>query len=214
MKPTALATVLLCGLLAAGAADAKKLYKWTDKDGKVHYSDQLPPEAVEQARQEFNKDGQQVKAVERALTPEEKAAADAAKAEAEAARKAAEEAEKFDRMLLMSYPTEADIERSYTERLEVNSRNIDTARSSLASQEKSLNALLAHAADLERAGKPVDDKLKASIAKAREQTTAQEAFLARREAERGEIQTEYDATLGRYRELIARQQAEKASDTP
>jgi glutaredoxin len=29
--------------LAAGSAAAGNLYKWTDKDGNVHYTDQLPP---------------------------------------------------------------------------------------------------------------------------------------------------------------------------
>ncbi len=56
---TALAGALAL-LLAAGVAaqekkpEGPKLYRWVDKQGKVHYDDALPPEAVNQARREYS----------------------------------------------------------------------------------------------------------------------------------------------------------------
>jgi len=46
--------IVLVLALAAGPAAAGKLYKWTDKDGKVHYTDQPPPsEAKASERKQF-----------------------------------------------------------------------------------------------------------------------------------------------------------------
>jgi glutaredoxin len=46
MKLILLGAALLCG---AGAALAGQLYKWTDADGKVHYTDQPPPKEARNA---------------------------------------------------------------------------------------------------------------------------------------------------------------------
>src|SRR5690348_14129068 len=85
-----LSLAILAVVLASAVAHAeevkKKLYRWVDKDGKVHFDDALPPEAVNQARQEFSsKTGTQTGAVDRALTPEELAQKEAADKAAAAA---------------------------------------------------------------------------------------------------------------------------------
>src|SRR5688572_13272381 len=91
-----LSLAVIAALLAAGPADAqkrapaKKLYRWIDKDGKVQFSDSLPPEAIDQARTELNNAGRVVADVDRAMTAEERAAAEQAAREA-AERAAAEE---------------------------------------------------------------------------------------------------------------------------
>jgi glutaredoxin len=55
MKNWLLALVLSCGLLVLAAAEADKLYKWTDADGNVHYTDHAPTpdEARTQERKQF-----------------------------------------------------------------------------------------------------------------------------------------------------------------
>ncbi|WP_225444395.1 DUF4124 domain-containing protein [Pseudomarimonas arenosa] len=40
-----LMAVGLAGCLALSAADAGEIYKWTDEQGRTHYSDQPPPES-------------------------------------------------------------------------------------------------------------------------------------------------------------------------
>jgi glutaredoxin len=49
------ALVMSCGLLAVASAQADKLYKWTDADGNVHYTDHAPTpaEAKTQERKAF-----------------------------------------------------------------------------------------------------------------------------------------------------------------
>lgn len=207
MKPIAtlslIATLLAVALMALSfdATAQRKLYRWTDKDGNVHYTDQLPPEAAQDKREELNRQGITVRTTERARTPEEQAEWEAEQARLEAERIAAEEAAKMDAVLIGSYPTEADLQRAYNERFDLLEQSLESARVGIRSQEKSLAELLAHAADLERDGQKVPPAITDSIARTRDQVNDQRSYLERRENERAALQTEYDQLLARYREL-------------
>jgi hypothetical protein len=207
MRPYLPLLVCAIGLAVASApvaaAGSKKLYRWTDEKGEVHYTDQLPPEAAEAARDQLNESGMAVERTERALTPEERAAEQAEQARLAEEKRLAEERAKMDAVLLASYPSEADLARSYKERFDLLERTVESAKVGITSQERSLDDLLQHAAGLERSGKPVPDAVAKSIATARRQVSQQTSVLTRREAERIALQAEYDAVLARYRELAA-----------
>ncbi len=206
-----LSLALLIALVACGSAEAQKLYRWTDKDGKVHYSDHVPPEAVENARDELNKSGMKVGGVDRALTAEELAAdKQRRKTEAELQAAAAEQ-EKLDSILLGSFGSIAELERSFAERFDLLDQSLESARIGIVSQEKSLADLLAHAAGLERQGKPVPANINSSIEMAKTQVTQQREYLAKREAEKVSLQTEFETTKTRYARLSAEREAAAAA---
>jgi hypothetical protein len=196
-----LLAVAIAGLFGSLDADAQKLYRWVDQDGVVRYSDQVPPEAVNEERQTLDRRGMTVDRVDRAMTPEERAARDLELAEQARLAKNEEEQRKLDAILLGSYQSEADLERTFKERFALAEQSVEAAQVGIASQEKSLADFLAHAADLERNGKPINDKLKQSIDTTRKQVTQQRAQLAKRQAEQAALQREYFLTLERYRGL-------------
>jgi len=200
MRKLALCLIpLLC--LVCDAALAQKLYRWVDKEGKVHYTDTLPPEAMQSARDELNSHGMTVNRVDRALTEEErKLKAEQAQQEADAAARQAEQ-DKMDAVLTSSYATEADLERAYKERFDLLDQSVEAAKVGITSQEKSLTDLLAHAARLEREGKPVPATVNSSISAARNQVAEQRSYMEMREAERANLQAEYEAVRTRYRKL-------------
>lgn len=202
--------LLTISLAVPFAADAQKLYRWTDKDGKVHYSDHVPPEAIDQARDEINKQGIKVGEVPRALTEEEKAAAQEQARLAEERAKAEAERANRDNILLSSYGSLAELERAYAERFDLIEQSLESARIGVQSQEKSLSELLAHAAGLERQGKPVPETVKSSINLAKTQVGQQRDYLAKREAEKVALQHEYEQTKTHYLELKDRQGAAPA----
>lgn len=204
------AAVLSVFLLSATSVEAQKLYRWVDKDGKVHYSDQIPPEAVGQAREELNQAGRTVDRVERARSAEEIAAAKAAEQLAAQQRKAQEEQAKMDAVLLTSYGSVDELKRAYDERFTLVEQTIESAKVGLRSQEKSLAELLAHAAELEQQNKPVPDTIKASLEVARKQTEQQRSFLAKREQDKVDLQSEYTEIVERYNALQAKTDAEAA----
>lgn len=207
MKPINALPLLAAALafvLASLTFDAhaqRKLYRWTDKDGKVHYTDQLPADAAKDKQEELNDQGMAVRTTDRARTPEEQAAWEAEQARLEEERKIAEEKAKMDSVLTSSYPTEADLARAYKERFDLLEQSLESARVGIRSQEKSLAELLAHAADLERNGKPVPPGITDTIARTRGQVNEQRAYLERRENEHKALETEYERLLERYREL-------------
>jgi len=63
-----LATWLTLGVQSAVAAG---MYKWTDDKGAVHYSDQMPADAVNKGTTVFDKQGRPVKKIDAAPTPEQ-----------------------------------------------------------------------------------------------------------------------------------------------
>lgn len=204
INPLPLFVATLAFVLASISFDAeaqRKLYRWTDQDGKVHYTDQLPAEAAKDKQEELNKQGVTVRTTERARTAEEQAAWDAEQAKLEEERKIAEEKAKMDAVLTGSYPTEADLARAYRERFDLLEQSLESARVGIRSQEKSLAELLAHAADLERNGQKVPAAITDSIARTRGQVNDQRTYLERRESEHKALEAEYQKLLARYREL-------------
>src|ERR1700690_377991 len=90
-------------LIAAGASSAadtgeRKLYKWVDNQGQVHYGDHVPDEYATQERHVFNKQGVEVEKLEAQKTPEQMAAE-------EQKKNAAEESRKRDHNRLSTYPS-------------------------------------------------------------------------------------------------------------
>jgi hypothetical protein len=196
----------ICALLThdVDAQGGKKLFRWTDESGKVHYTDQLPPEAAKNARDRLNDKGRAVESVDRAMTAEERAAFEIERARLAEEGRRAEEQAKMDSVLVGSYPTEEDLSRAFKERFELIDRSIESAQVGITSQEKSLTDLLEHAARLERDGKPVPDGVVKSIQNTRHQSMDQRKILEKRQSERGALQQEYDTTLERYRQLSQR----------
>lgn len=204
--PLTLAIVLLIAVPIAllQSAAAPKLYHWVSADGKDHYSDVLPPEALAQARQEINgNNGATIKQVERAQTPEEHAAA-IAKAAADAqAAEAAEKNKEGDQALLTSYPTENDLQRAYDQRVALQTETLKSIRVGMESQQQSLSSLLIDASNHELAGKPVPPKLASSITTTRNQVIAQQESLTLHEAQSMSLRQENAAMIAHYRSLRA-----------
>ena len=126
-------------LLAAAPVAPAKTYKWVDENGKVHYSDRVPPEQAKRAREELSSQGVSVKKVEAAKTPEEIAVAKAA-AEAEAlAKRKAEEERRANLALVNSYATESDLIRNYEQNLELIEQQIITTTADIDVRQKNLD---------------------------------------------------------------------------
>lgn len=193
---------VLAGALVAPEADAQKLYRWVDEDGKVHYSQSLPPEAVDRARRELSaRSGMTTGQVERALTDEERAEAAAEAAIMDASRKLAEERAQRDQVLTGSYSSESDLQRAYDERFSLVDETLKATRIGIDSQRQTLASLLASAADRELGGQAVDARTRESIRKTYADLSSQQTLMQRREAEQAALRAEFDETLARYREL-------------
>ena len=193
----------------AQSSSKPKLYKWTDQEGNVHYSDQIPPEAKEYARERVNDQGVAVERIERALTPEELAAQKAAADKAIADAKHAEEMRKADEALMNSYASEEDLTRAYSQRLDLLSQTIDARQMEIAAREQSLTSLVTQAAEMERGGRPVSDAIKQMIASERTEIDRQKQFLLKKESEKLTAKKDYDRDMAAYKSALARANRDK-----
>lgn len=221
MIRTSLSLALLACLSVAGIAAAQdkdqgpKLYRWVDKDGKIHYDQALPPEAVNQARREFNaKTGTATGSVDRALTDEERAAlAAAAKAAAEAAALAGEQ-KRLEDIMMASYETELDMRRAYGERIALLKLTLESTDISIKSLGENLASILSAASDTELENRRVLEDRNAAIRELHAEKMKQQSLQANRRADLAALNAEFARMLSRYRELRAAKEAPAANATP
>ena len=203
---TALAGALALLLTAAVAAQEKpqgpKLYRWVDKQGKVHYDDALPPEAVNQARREYNtRTGSTLGSVDRALTDEERAALAVQAAAAAEAAAAANERKRQEDIMMASYETELDMRRAYGERIGLLSTTIESTDISIRNLGDNLQTILGQASDTELDNRRVLDDRKKVILDLHAEKVKQEALQQTRRTDLQALNAEFARMLLRYREL-------------
>lgn len=200
-----LAIAIITGLLAGGlnAQEKKKFYRWVDKNGKVQISDQLPPEAVNQARTEINTKGSSTISgtVDRALTAEERAAqALQATTDAEA-KKISDQQKRVEDAMLINYATEDDLRRTYKERIELLQQTIESTDISIKSIRGSLTGMLAQAGESELAKRPVDSVRSKQIQEMHHELIKQQAVQLSSHGDVKTMEAEFSVVLARYREL-------------
>jgi len=203
------AVVLALSAMAQAHAKAgdpgarKKLYCW-NQNGQRICSDTLPSEAVNQARDEINaSNGMVSAAVDRQLTADERAAAAAAAAQAQADLAAEETRKRTDQAMLLSFHTEEELMRVFSDRTALIDNNVQTARYNVDSLRAGLVSLLRDAGDRELAGGVVPDKLAKDIQARHRELLWQQHLQASFERQRRELDGEIEQILQRYRAMKA-----------
>ena len=130
---TSIKLTALILILASASADAS-LFRWVDENGKVHFSDKVPPSIAQKGHTSLNKNGVESEVVSSAeelkRQHEEHKQTKVAESEKTASMLAEEEQRKKDEMLLATYASRGDLIRSYTSKISLidQSVEISTAR--------------------------------------------------------------------------------------
>lgn len=202
--------ILLAGcVLAAIACDpaaAQKIYKCKNEKGEVFYSQAYDPKLCGGGGAQLNADGIAVREIERRKTPEELAAEKEAAARLAEDQRIAAERKRQDDILMQSYPSEEDLRVGHEQELRAIDGSIKTQEMSASSYEKTLDQLLAQAAESERAGSAVPKPLADRIDKVRADLDLQRKAIERTQAERAATVAAFETKLARWRELKARQE--------
>ena len=101
--------LLLCAAALAGPAAAQKLYKYTDANGKVVYTDKMPVDSAGKPNEQLNRQGTVTKRNEGAMTPEQLAAKEADRKRKLDEDMASKEEKRKNAALLNTYSSEQDI---------------------------------------------------------------------------------------------------------
>jgi chromosome segregation ATPase len=199
-----LITILVLIVPTLPAAETKQKYQcWTNEDGVTECGNYVPPEYSQGGFKVFNDKGLEVKAVDRAPTPEELAQLEQQKEEE---RQRQEQAKK-DRALLALFSTERDIEMARTAMLNTIDGQINGTETVLAGYKANL-------ADLEKSYEKSQDNpsvsasqlqtIQTNIDNAKRRIKDTEETLQKRRTERQKVQEEYDIYTQRFRDIMKR----------
>ena len=186
--------------------DSTRLYRWTDKNGVVHYGDSIPPEYANIDRNVLNDQGVRVGFEEGEITAEERAVIDARQAAEEQQRLAAAEVARRDRMLLETYLTVSDIEDLRDRRLELLESQIKVTELYLTNLRKRLVGLQEEASAFKPyTTKPdapqIPENLQLDISRTAASINVYEQTLARTRTDQQRLRASFDNDIARFREL-------------
>lgn len=194
--------VLAASLLSVDQeVHAKKLYRWVDENGRVYFSDQVPPEQVQHKRETLNQNAKVVDVVDQAKTAEELVQQKRLQALRLEQEKIIAKQAANDKVLLATYRTQEDIERAQANKmalLDSEKKAIEGSRQRLQQQ---LQQQQLNAANLERNAQKVPDKLLADIAASKQQLALNEQELARHMQARQVAEEAFEADIARFRIL-------------
>lgn len=200
---------LLAGIVLFAVANGAHagLYKWTDEHGIVHYSDRLPPDAVNRASSQLNREGITIRKIGQAPTAAEQQARQAQEAQTRELDRERMLAARRDRALLDSYTNEHDIDLAKSRALATIEGQIASARSYVAQIVVRRDQL--EAQQVGRPGKAVPPSSARELASIDRELGRQADFIAAKQKEAAAVTSRYDADKRRFLEL-----KRSASDAP
>ena len=207
-------TTLLCVSLwlSMSSPQAGRLYKWVDETGQIRYGDRVPPQYAKQSNETLNKQGVVIDRKARAKTEEEIAEERRMAAiQAEQERKRQEQAHK-DRILLDTFTNEDEMILTRDGKIEAIEAVIRVTKSRTEKIKQRLTQEKRRAANLERAGKAVPQKLQQSIRESRRQIRYNSDYVANRRKAQQEIREKFEHDIIRFRKLKMAELAEAESE--
>ncbi|MBS0569381.1 MAG: DUF4124 domain-containing protein [Proteobacteria bacterium] len=203
----AICLLALASVPATAAGGMQDRYRWKDAQGVVHFDDVLSDAAIKAGYAIVNANGMTIRRVPPPKTDEQLKADAIADARKAAEQKLAAEQARDDAQMLAAYPDEQELVEAQQAQLAMIDQYVESTRISLHSQEKSLSDMLAHAADLERTGKPIPIALSKQIEALRSNIENQKNYIAAKQQEKIDSAAKFATELAHYRALKAKSAA-------
>lgn len=196
LLPALLVGVVLFAIATSAHAT---LYKWVDQHGLVHYSDRLPPDAVNRASTQLNREGIAVRKTGQAPTAAELQARQAAEKQKRELDRERMLAERRDRALLDSYTNESDIDLAKTRALATIEGQITSAQAYIAQIAKRRGDLQAKQASYAPGSVPAS--IRSEVASIDADLARQAEFVVGKQKEAAAVAARYDADKRRFHDL-------------
>ena len=192
---------LLSLLTYSPGAMAGSIKCWTTDEGIRECGNSVPPEYSQQRIDIMNERGIKVEVKEAAKTKEQlEEEARLAKLKQEELQRQ-EEAHLQDTILLNTFTTERDLKISYDDKIEAVEGLIEITTSSSRTLQQNLQAVKKKAANYERAGEAMPEKVIDEINNLQRQIKDNEDFINKKQDEVKALNLKYEADLKRFREL-------------
>ena len=193
----------LSSALVFPAAQAGKLYKWVDENGQIRYGDRIPPQYARKSNETLNQQGITVNRQAAAKTPEQIAEEQRLEEARIAAERLQQEQDRSDQILLDTFTNEDEMVLTRDGKIEAIEAIIRVTNGRTEKLKLRLSQLKSRAANIERSGKPVSDKLNAEISETRQQIAQNFTYVKRRNSDQQLIREQFEVDIARFRELQA-----------
>jgi len=188
-------------LLSVPSPHAGKLYKWVDDTGQIRYGDRIPPQYAKKSNKTLNKQGVVVGSKAAAKTKQQIAEEQQlAKVKAEQERRRQEQAHQ-DRILLDTFTNEDEMILTRDGKIEAIEAVIRVTKSRTEKIKQRLAQKELRAANLERSGKAVPQKLQQGIREARRQIQYNSDYVSNRRKMQQAIREKFELDIKRFRAL-------------
>ena len=197
----------LAVMTALGAqAEGRKVYRWVDDQGVVHYGDSVPPEYAVHDRHVLNDYGIPIERQEGATTPEERAEKLAAQQAADAIKQRHDAARARDETLLDTYLTVQEIESLRDRRAEMLDGQIHYTALYLDALRDKLERLQADAARFrpyssDPEAPPIHENLAKELSDTLDSIIRYEKTLTATRSRKVQLVAKFDDDIGRFKEL-------------
>lgn len=192
-------SLLALALLAAGAAHAA-MYRWVDSNGRVHYSDTLPPTYQKSGAAEMNKQGTVIK---RTQSEAERRAEAERQAELARLKVERDKQAQLDRALTQTYTSEAEIDLARDRALEHHRLLIKSSQIRAEAVNATLAELKDRMARIEKNGRKVGPGLVEQYEQAERESLELKRTILNNEEALVRVRDKYTADKLRFRELTA-----------
>lgn len=180
---------------------AAKIVCWTDEQGRRACGDRVPPQYARQERQVYDAAGRLIETRPRQKTFQEVEEEQRRTAELEARRKRALEQAAYDRFLLTTFTSVAELEKSRDNRLATLDGRLRLAEESLEQNEKGIEQLKSQIADAQSEGRAVPGRLTRQLREFEQNLDSNRLAVAKLREERETIRSKFDDDIDRYRAL-------------
>lgn len=200
---------LLLPLLLAGAGASAQIYMCKDASGRTITSDRPVPECADRVTRELDKRGLVRREIQPPLTPEQKRQMQIDEEKRREQEAAAEEQKREDRAITLRYRNENDIEAARQRSLDVAQEQIKREKLTLTNAEKQQKQAQADTDSYKKKNAAVPPGVQRRVEQSDQDVASSKKAIEHAEAEIGQINAKFDATLKRYRELAAAANAAK-----
>jgi hypothetical protein len=178
------------------------LYRWVDSKGKVHYSDQVPPEEAKHERKVIDESsGRTIETIERSKTQQELQELKRLQAQMAEERKRAKIQADRDRVLLLTYQSVSEIVAARNTKISTIDLAKEHAMDSRKSQIARLREIRQKAADFERSSRPIPKAVLDEIKAQELQIAHTDEYIKAREQDQDRLRKEFAGYIARYKEL-------------
>jgi len=186
---------ILIAITASPTAYAADLFRWQDEKGNTHYTDQVPPEYMEQGYRVISEQGLTIRTI--------KSTREIESSQPPSAPQKPKELPLEDQRLLMTYSSEEEIISTRTRKLADTKAMLGLTQETIELLDTQFRQLAKKAGDYEKRAKPVPSQLLTQISTVKKKIENHNVRLKQGTDNMTKIEQEFDETLQRYRQLTS-----------